>query len=128
MPEISCLVIYECENCHEILRSKPGECCVYCSYGSVKCPSKQKELTEPEYGKRQAEAFYAKEGKTIIKSKIPLLMSAAILLTVLILQNVVNQLISLPSALVIYFIAYLLAGYSTLKKAVINILGVNITE
>jgi hypothetical protein len=34
----ACQFFYECENCHELLRPKPGDCCVYCSYGSVKCP------------------------------------------------------------------------------------------
>lgn len=38
MPEDSCRVVYECEACHATLRPKPGDCCVFCSYGSVKCP------------------------------------------------------------------------------------------
>ncbi|MBS3774094.1 MAG: hypothetical protein KGY70_02800 [Bacteroidales bacterium] len=42
MPEEACQFFYECENCHSVLRPKPGDCCVYCSYGSVRCPSKQK--------------------------------------------------------------------------------------
>jgi hypothetical protein len=25
-----------------VLRPKPGDCCVFCSYGSVKCPPQQK--------------------------------------------------------------------------------------
>ncbi|WP_346856875.1 GDCCVxC domain-containing (seleno)protein [uncultured Draconibacterium sp.] len=39
MPEDSCQFFYECENCHTVLKPKQGDCCVYCSYGSVKCPS-----------------------------------------------------------------------------------------
>lgn len=37
----SCQFLYECENCQTILKPKLGECCVYCSYGSVPCPSVQ---------------------------------------------------------------------------------------
>ena len=38
MPTDSCLVFYECPNCSKILKPKKGDCCVFCSYGSVKCP------------------------------------------------------------------------------------------
>jgi hypothetical protein len=38
MPTDACIVFYECANCHSMLRPKPGDCCVFCSYGSVKCP------------------------------------------------------------------------------------------
>ncbi|PKO47113.1 MAG: hypothetical protein CVU29_04090 [Betaproteobacteria bacterium HGW-Betaproteobacteria-22] len=41
MPTDACLWFYECENCHSLLKPKPGDCCVYCSYGSVKCPPMQ---------------------------------------------------------------------------------------
>ncbi|WP_142534842.1 GDCCVxC domain-containing (seleno)protein [Saccharicrinis carchari] len=43
MFEDSCQFFYECESCHTVLKPKPGDCCVYCSYGSVKCPSIQKD-------------------------------------------------------------------------------------
>ena len=42
MPAGSCQFFYECANCKTVLRSKPGDCCVYCSYGTVRCPSKQR--------------------------------------------------------------------------------------
>ncbi|HAM99620.1 MULTISPECIES: GDCCVxC domain-containing (seleno)protein [Bacteroidia] len=42
MPMDSCQFFYKCENCHTILKPKQGDCCVYCSYGSAKCPSIQK--------------------------------------------------------------------------------------
>ena len=42
MPEDSCQFFYECENCLKILKPKEGDCCVCCSYGSEKCPPKQK--------------------------------------------------------------------------------------
>ena len=41
MPEDACVHFYECTGCGTLLRSKPGDCCVFCSFGSVKCPPKQ---------------------------------------------------------------------------------------
>ena len=38
MPTDACQWFYECEQCHTVLKPKPGDCCVYCSYGSVPCP------------------------------------------------------------------------------------------
>lgn len=39
----SCQYFYECEHCKTLLKPKPGDCCVFCSYGSVKCPPMQKD-------------------------------------------------------------------------------------
>lgn len=41
MPEDSCLFFYECKGCHKILKPLPGDCCVFCSYGTVPCPPVQ---------------------------------------------------------------------------------------
>ncbi|HAD96975.1 MAG TPA: hypothetical protein DCG19_06180 [Cryomorphaceae bacterium] len=41
MPEDACQYFYECTNCGELLKPRKGDCCVYCSYGSVPCPSIQ---------------------------------------------------------------------------------------
>lgn len=38
MPTDSCQFFYECTSCHKMLKPKQGDCCVYCSYGSVPCP------------------------------------------------------------------------------------------
>lgn len=38
MPTDACQFFYECEKCKTILKPLEGDCCVYCSYGSVKCP------------------------------------------------------------------------------------------
>jgi hypothetical protein len=38
MPTNACQFFYECKGCAVVLRPKVGDCCVYCSYGSVKCP------------------------------------------------------------------------------------------
>ena len=41
MPTDACQFFYECEQCKTVLKPKQGDCCVYCSYGTVKCPSIQ---------------------------------------------------------------------------------------
>ncbi|MHB8494374.1 MAG: GDCCVxC domain-containing (seleno)protein [Casimicrobiaceae bacterium] len=41
MPTDACLFYYECSQCKTLLRPKAGDCCVFCSYGSVKCPPMQ---------------------------------------------------------------------------------------
>ena len=41
MPTDACLFFYACEGCNTLLRPKAGDCCVFCSYGSVKCPPVQ---------------------------------------------------------------------------------------
>ncbi|HUH89152.1 MAG TPA: GDCCVxC domain-containing (seleno)protein [Lysobacter sp.] len=38
MPTNACQWFYECDACHAVLAPLPGDCCVYCSYGTVKCP------------------------------------------------------------------------------------------
>ncbi len=38
MPTDACLYFYECTACRALLRPRPGDCCVFCSYGTVKCP------------------------------------------------------------------------------------------
>jgi rubredoxin len=46
MPTEFCQFFYECSGCGAMLRPQQGDCCVYCSYGSVDCPSKQQEQSE----------------------------------------------------------------------------------
>ncbi|MGA7486879.1 MAG: GDCCVxC domain-containing (seleno)protein [Xanthobacteraceae bacterium] len=41
MPADACRFFYVCEGCGETLRPLPGDCCVFCSYGSVPCPPVQ---------------------------------------------------------------------------------------
>lgn len=41
MPVDSCLIYYKCENCNAMMHPKEGDCCVFCSYGSVPCPPVQ---------------------------------------------------------------------------------------
>ena len=42
MPINSCQYFYKCDSCKYILKPKIGDCCVFCSFGSVKCPPIQK--------------------------------------------------------------------------------------
>lgn len=41
MPTDACIYFHECAGCGELLRPKAGDCCVFCSYGSVPCPPVQ---------------------------------------------------------------------------------------
>ena len=41
MPTDACQFFYQCTNCETLLKPKSGDCCVFCSYGSVPCPPKQ---------------------------------------------------------------------------------------
>jgi hypothetical protein len=38
MPTDACTFFYQCKSCKTRLKPNPGDCCVYCSYGTVKCP------------------------------------------------------------------------------------------
>ncbi len=41
MPVDVCIYYYERKACHALLRPYEGDCCVFCSFGSVKCPTVQ---------------------------------------------------------------------------------------
>jgi len=41
MPLNACVVRYDCAACGVQLRPKHGDCCVFCSYGSARCPPMQ---------------------------------------------------------------------------------------
>ncbi|SDQ71640.1 hypothetical protein SAMN05216402_1990 [Nitrosospira multiformis] len=41
MPIDACLFFYECNGCKVLLRPHHGDCCVFCSFGTVKCPPVQ---------------------------------------------------------------------------------------
>lgn len=36
MPVDACQFFYECEKCNSIIKPLPGDCCVFCSYGTVR--------------------------------------------------------------------------------------------
>lgn len=41
MPEDACVFFHVCEGCGARLKPVTGDCCVFCSYGDVKCPPMQ---------------------------------------------------------------------------------------
>ncbi len=41
MPTDVCVLKYNCEKCGEEMRPKEGDCCVFCTHGTHKCPSMQ---------------------------------------------------------------------------------------
>jgi hypothetical protein len=43
MPTDACQFFYKCAGCGAMLRPLLGDCCVFCSYGSVPCPPIQAE-------------------------------------------------------------------------------------
>jgi hypothetical protein len=42
MPDDACVFFFECPHCGTMLRPRAGDCCVFCSYGDVPCPPKQR--------------------------------------------------------------------------------------
>ncbi|WP_324719348.1 GDCCVxC domain-containing (seleno)protein [Salinimicrobium sp. HB62] len=38
MPADACQFFYKCSNCEVVVKPLEGDCCVFCSYGSVPCP------------------------------------------------------------------------------------------
>ena len=38
MPEGFCQFYYDCKGCNALLKAKPGDCCVFCSYADTPCP------------------------------------------------------------------------------------------
>lgn len=38
MPTDACQYFYDCRACGVLLRPKAGDCCVFCSFGTVPCP------------------------------------------------------------------------------------------
>ena len=43
MPTDACQYFYKCPQCQALLRPKPGDCCVFCSYGLRPCPPIQQQ-------------------------------------------------------------------------------------
>lgn len=69
MPTDACAFFYECTNCHTVIRPKEGDCCVFCSYGSVACPSiQEKRNLKPENNKSVAMVLVGSTLSAIIAS------------------------------------------------------------
>jgi hypothetical protein len=41
MPTDACQYLYECRACSALIKPKPGDRCVFCSYGDTPCPPKR---------------------------------------------------------------------------------------
>jgi hypothetical protein len=41
MPTDACQFFYDCKGCGIRLKPRQGDCCVFCSFGSVPCPPVQ---------------------------------------------------------------------------------------
>ncbi len=41
MPTDACQFFYECTGCQTMLKPNQGDCCVFCSFGTVPCPPLQ---------------------------------------------------------------------------------------
>lgn len=41
MPTDACQYFYDCKGCGAVLKPLAGDCCVFCSFGDVKCPPRQ---------------------------------------------------------------------------------------
>ena len=41
MPTDACQYFYACKSCGIVVKPERGDCCVYCSYGTVPCPPVQ---------------------------------------------------------------------------------------
>ncbi len=41
MASNACVYRYECAQCGADIKTRPGSCCVFCSYGDTPCPPEQ---------------------------------------------------------------------------------------
>ena len=41
MPVDACIHFFQCPSCGVVIRPRAGDCCVFCSYGTVPCPPVQ---------------------------------------------------------------------------------------
>lgn len=45
MPTQACQYYFECVQCGLLMTPKKGDCCVFCSYGTLPCPPIQAEMS-----------------------------------------------------------------------------------
>lgn len=48
MPTDACQFFYDCKGCETVLRPHAGDCCVFCSFGSIPCPPIQEARANGE--------------------------------------------------------------------------------
>jgi hypothetical protein len=52
MPTDACQFFYDCKHCGAVLRPLAGDCCVFCSFGSVPCPPVQQARADGDATER----------------------------------------------------------------------------
>lgn len=53
MPTNACVYFWDCPACGAVVKPRPGDCCVFCSYGSAPhCPPKQQAWSDAEEAHR----------------------------------------------------------------------------
>lgn len=50
MPTDACLWYHQCNGCGQLLKPLKGDCCVFCSFGSVPCPPIQLQRAQGNQG------------------------------------------------------------------------------
>ena len=58
IPDDACQYFYQCKGCRVVLKPKKGDCCVFCSYGDVKCPSAHEALDAVEQINRRVHGLW----------------------------------------------------------------------
>ena len=48
MPTDACQFFYDCKGCGVLLRTKRGDCCVFCTFGTLPCPPIQEAREKGE--------------------------------------------------------------------------------
>jgi hypothetical protein len=74
MPTNACLFFYDCSACGAKLKPKPGDCCVFCSFGSVPCPPVQQGANRPKRSPilpvRETGAAHCGEFRALIETAV----------------------------------------------------------
>lgn len=60
MPAHASVFFYDCPRCTQVLKPRNGICCVYCSYGDVPCPPRQRGV----YGSTTTRQVYRWPGRS----------------------------------------------------------------
>ncbi len=53
MPTDACRIQYECLSCGFVLRPRPGDDCVFCSFADTPCPPVQEARAREQAGTRE---------------------------------------------------------------------------
>ena len=67
MPADFCQFFYDCQGCGAVLRPEKGDCCVFCTYGTVPCPPIQAVVTSQP----AMLACIAGNKQRVVKSRTP---------------------------------------------------------